>query len=150
MASDVARAGTYADTPLDIRAQLTRAKYLRLITYRRSGEAVATPVWFALEGETLYVETGAKAGKVKRIRHTPRVGLAPSDMRGRVTGPMVEGRARILTGKDEIERAEAALARRYGMQRRLYFGAIDLARRLARKPALDEAYLAITFGEDAG
>jgi hypothetical protein len=58
---------------------------------------------------------------------------------------MIEGQARVLTDQDEIARAEAALARKYGVQRMLYYGALDLMRRLARKPALDEAYLAITL-----
>jgi PPOX class probable F420-dependent enzyme len=128
-------------------AQLTRAQFIRLITYRRTGDAVATPVWFTLEGDTIYVETSINAGKIKRIRHTPHVGLAPSDARGRVTGPMWEGTARILADQDEIARADAALAHKYGLQHTLYFGALDLMRRLTRKPALDAAYLAITLEE---
>ncbi|MBF6590475.1 MAG: PPOX class F420-dependent oxidoreductase [Ktedonobacterales bacterium] len=124
-------------------ATLATAKYIRLITYRRTGDAVATPVWFAFASETIYVESGANAGKIKRIRHTPRVALAPCDIRGGVTGPMVEGMARVLASKDEIAIAEAALAQKYGFTRTLYYGVMGFARRLVRKPTWDSDYLAI-------
>jgi PPOX class probable F420-dependent enzyme len=148
MATETASADVHPDTRSGARALLARAGYLRLITYRRTGDAVATPVWFAMEGETLYIETGKNAGKVKRIRHTPHVGLAPSDMRGRVTGPMLEGQARVLADQNEIAHAESALAQKYGMQRTFYYGLMDLARRLMRRPDLEADYLAISLAEN--
>ena len=51
---------------------LANAQYINLTTFRKSGVAVATPVWFAEHAGTLYVETTASTGKVKRIRHTSR------------------------------------------------------------------------------
>jgi hypothetical protein len=33
----------------------TGKKYLAIESYRKNGAAVRTPVWFAQEGETLYV-----------------------------------------------------------------------------------------------
>ena len=43
--------------------------YLNLETYRKSGVAVRTPVWFAEQGGILYLYTLADSGKVKRIRN---------------------------------------------------------------------------------
>jgi uncharacterized protein len=76
-------------------------KYLSLETFRKSGEGVRTPVWFAAEKDgaaVLYIYTIGETGKVKRIRNNPRVRIAPCDMRGNVTGEFVEARAEILSG----------------------------------------------------
>ena len=99
-------------------------KYCLLTTYRRNGEAVPTPVWFGLDGDgRLYFRSEEAAGKVRRIRATPAVRVAPCDARGRPLGSPAEGRARIL--EDEA-RAEAALAANYGAGRRLYERTGDL------------------------
>lgn len=72
-------------------------KYLSLETYRKGGEAVRTPVWFAAApGPTLYVYTTADSGKVKRLRRTGEVRIAPCNVRGKVTGPWSNARASIV------------------------------------------------------
>ena len=83
-------------------------KYLSLKTFKKSGEGVKTPVWFAEEPSVnldsndakLYVYTIGVSGKVKRIRNNPRVKIAPCDMRGRVLGEWMDARAEIVTGAD--------------------------------------------------
>jgi PPOX class probable F420-dependent enzyme len=97
-------------------------KYCLLVTYRRSGEPVPTPVWFGLEGESaLFVRTESGSGKVKRIRRDPRVLVGPANARGKPAGPLAEGAARVLGPEDE-QRAERALRANYGLGRRLYEG----------------------------
>ena len=49
-------------------AELDRHRYVRVLTYRRDGREVATPVWFAASGGKLYVFSAGEAGKVKRLR----------------------------------------------------------------------------------
>ncbi|NBY56957.1 MAG: hypothetical protein EBQ57_01230 [Actinobacteria bacterium] len=46
-----------------------KEKYVSLVTFRRDGRAVATPVWFAAVGEEFGVITETNVGKVKRIRN---------------------------------------------------------------------------------
>src|SRR5215210_6903940 len=48
---------------------LRKRKYVNLTTFRKSGEAVDTTVWFALVDGRVYVQTGRDSGKVKRIRN---------------------------------------------------------------------------------
>jgi hypothetical protein len=48
-------------------------KYIDLATFRSSGAALHTPVWFAEANGKLYVMTSSKLGKYKRIRNNPRV-----------------------------------------------------------------------------
>jgi PPOX class probable F420-dependent enzyme len=126
-------------------APLARATYIRLSSYRRSGEAVATPVWFAMEGAIVYVETDPSTGKFKRMRRTPRVELAPCTFRGHVTGPTVEGQARIVTDPGEIAAAREALTRKYRVVRSGFNGLVDLLRRLRREPPVALNYIAITL-----
>ena len=89
-------------------------KYLNLETFKKSGDGVKTPVWFAADlsakldsGDAkLYVYTIGVSGKVKRIRNNPRVNVAPCNASGKVKGDWIPARAEILSG------AEAA----HGMQ----------------------------------
>ncbi|WP_378148149.1 PPOX class F420-dependent oxidoreductase [Cnuibacter sp. UC19_7] len=98
--------------------ELGRERYLALTTYRRSGVAVTTPVWVAADGDDLVVVTGAQTGKAKRIRHTPRVTLRGSTVRGRVNERMeaTEGRAEIVFDEAGMASAEHALREKYGWQ----------------------------------
>ncbi|NTW97219.1 MAG: PPOX class F420-dependent oxidoreductase [Oscillochloris sp.] len=96
-------------------ANLDGAEFMVLTTYRRSGDAVPTTVWFAAVGERVYLTTQIQAGKLKRIRATPRVTVAPSDRVGVLSGPAASGQARVLD-PDEAGVAEAALRAKYGEQ----------------------------------
>jgi PPOX class probable F420-dependent enzyme len=98
---------------------LTGHKYCLLSSFRKSGEAVPTPVWFGLADGNIYIRTEAGAGKVKRIRREPLVKITPCTFRGRPLGLETDGRARILT-PDESRQAERAIAANYGLERRLY------------------------------
>lgn len=103
-------------------------RFIRLTTYRRSGEAVPTPVWFALVEDRAHVFTELHTGKVKRIRNDPRVTLAPSNFRGRPRGESVEATARIMD-EAEIGVADRALREKYGWQYRAYWTVMRLLRR---------------------
>jgi PPOX class probable F420-dependent enzyme len=95
-------------------------KYLSLETFRKTGEAVRTPVWFAAEpaaepgGGTakLYIYTIGNTGKVKRIRNNGRVRIAPCDMRGKLLGEWMDARAEIVTG-DEAAHGMRLLNKKY-------------------------------------
>lgn len=94
---------------------LPTSEYVSLTTFRRTGVPVSTPVWAAPLGESLIVWTRADSGKVKRLRHTARVTVAPCDVRGRPRGPAVDGVAEFVAA-DDRPRALAALRRSYGLR----------------------------------
>jgi PPOX class probable F420-dependent enzyme len=98
-------------------ADLGKSKYLRLTTFRRDGTPVSTAVWVVPEGQELLVITGSATGKAKRLRHTSRVLVAPSDGRGRVKPGVqdVEGRAVLVEDPAEVERLRALILKRYGL-----------------------------------
>ena len=92
-------------SPLDPFAPFVGHKYLNLESFRKSGEGVRTPVWFASAPEAsgvgpLYVYTIGNSGKAKRIRNNPRVRIAPCDMRGKLLGEWIPARAEILESED--------------------------------------------------
>jgi uncharacterized protein len=96
-------------------------QYAVLVTFRKDGTPVPTPVWFALLDDRLFVtSTDRRTAKVRRIRRDPHVRVFPSDPRGKPVGPVVDGTARIVDEGDDGERAEAALDRKYGRTRRIY------------------------------
>jgi PPOX class probable F420-dependent enzyme len=122
---------------------LKNARYLNLTTFRRSGEAVATPLWFAEHEGVLYMQTFPSAGKLKRIGHTRRVTVAPSTLNGRALGFEIEAEARIIKDEQEMLLAEAALAVKYGLTRRMYFAAFGIYGRLWRRAPSGRTYIAI-------
>ncbi len=100
----------------DALARLDREAYLNLATFRRSGVAVETPVWFAAHAGRLYVFTEGKAGKVKRLRANPEIRVAPCGVRGSLKGPWLPGRARRVEDAATLAAAYRALRRKYGIQ----------------------------------
>ena len=111
---------------------------MNLVTFRKSGVGVKTPVWFVLDGNRLVMYTLGTSGKVKRIRNNSRVQVGPSDVAGKPLGEMVEARARFLQS-DEATRAEKLLGKKYG----LLYAALNLQRKLggAKTP---RAFIEIT------
>jgi uncharacterized protein len=118
--------------PSPITAVIQGQKYISLTTFRKNGQAVATPVWFGEEDNRLFVMTRSISGKYKRIRNNPKVRVAPCTIRGAVTGSEFATTARILPVEDHA-RARATIKRKYWA---------------ARIPFLwwrTDAYLEITF-----
>jgi PPOX class probable F420-dependent enzyme len=103
---------------------LETERFISLMTFRRSGDGVATPVWFALDGAQIVVGTFEDSGKAKRIRHTEKVEIAPCNFRGLVRGPYVPGTASFL-GPTEAILASAALSDKYGWQWDMFSRRID-------------------------
>jgi PPOX class probable F420-dependent enzyme len=101
-------------------AAFANHRYLSLETFRKNGEAVRTPVWFAADPSSkldsrdakLYVYSIEDSGKVKRVRNNPRVRVAPCDMRGKLLGEWVDAKAEIVTGA-EAERGMRLLNKKY-------------------------------------
>jgi PPOX class probable F420-dependent enzyme len=84
------------------------AKYMNIETYRRSGEAIRTPVWFVESGGLLFFMTRMDSGKVKRLRHNVEVQVAPCKMNGDVTGDWLPGEATFVESAESIEAPSAS------------------------------------------
>jgi uncharacterized protein len=92
-------------------------KTICIETYRKTGEAVRTPVWFAEEDGELFVRSASRTGKVKRIRNNPKVRVAPCTFRGTLKGDWVDCQAKIL-GPEQSEHVFNLLKKKYGLSYR--------------------------------
>jgi len=119
--------------------EVAAAKRTLLVSFRRDGRAVPTPVWAAAANGSFYVRTERTSGKVKRLRGDPRLLIAPCTVRGVPLGAGLEAHGRLL-GVEEESIAERTLASRYGVGRALFELAMDLMR-------VDMGYLEIVPGE---
>jgi PPOX class probable F420-dependent enzyme len=104
---------------------LKRQQFVNLTTFRKSGAAVTTPVWFALVDGRLYGTSQPQTGKVKRIRNNPQVTVAPCTVSGKPLGEAFTGKARLLAA-EEFRLADGALKRKYGLQYLLLVGMMKL------------------------
>jgi len=121
---------------IEVTSALQGYRYLNLTTFRKNGTPIVTTVWFAEGNDSVYVWTAKTSGKVKRIRNTPTVQIAPSTHSGRPRGPRFEATARILPAGEQ-HAAQLMMDRKYGWQKRFF----ALIWRLQRR---EQVYIEIT------
>jgi PPOX class probable F420-dependent enzyme len=115
-------------------ALLERGACLLLVTRRRDGTPVPTPLWFALDGERAFVRTAADSPKLARALRDPEVLVASCNHRGRPLGAAVRARASPVIDPAERDRVDALITRRYGVRGRVWNA-------LVRHGRLEAAYL---------
>ena len=128
--ADVARTGSLEE--------ICSAKRTLVVTFRRDGTPVPTPVWAAHANGVLYVRSERASGKLKRLRNDARVLLAPCTSRGKPLGAPIEGHA-FLVALEQEQLAELVLAGRYGFGRECFERTMDVMR-------IDMCYLRLEPG----
>jgi len=79
-------------------SELTGRRQALLVTFKRSGEPVPTPVNHGLSADgKLYFRSEPHVAKIKRIANNPLVLVGPCNIRGKPLGALAEGTARILS-----------------------------------------------------
>jgi uncharacterized protein len=105
--------------------------YVSLLSFKRDGTGVQTPVWAAPLDGKLVVFTLKDSFKVKRIRRNPHVRVAKCGVAGKLLGPWYDGACVLVTDGAHEARAYEALNAKYGWQMRLgtllrsTFGGLD-------------------------
>ncbi len=120
--------------------ELAAERYVSLMTFRRNGNGVPTPIWIAGDNGKLYAVTDGTSAKMKRLKVTDRVRIAACDARGKVKGEWADGHARRVDDLVVIARAMAALGQKYGWQFALLNVFSRLFGRIGRR-----AYIEITI-----
>ena len=116
---------------------LRAARQCLLVSFKRSGDPVPTPVNFGLSDEgRLYFRSEPRSAKVRRMRRDPHVRVCACDMRGKPRGPLAEGSARVLP-PSESERADSIVASNWNAPMKV------LERGLDRLP-LELVYVEVT------
>lgn len=113
-------------------AHLAHQRAILLITFRKNGSPVGTPVSVAVDGNRAYFRTWHTAWKVRRLQNNPSVELVPSTMKGKPTGPSMEAHARRVEGA-EAKHARKLLARKYPLLHRIL---VPVGHRLMRYKTL--------------
>jgi PPOX class probable F420-dependent enzyme len=75
-----------------------------------------TPVWFVIDGRTLYIRTDMNSGKVKRAKNNPHVCITPCNIRGQPKGKWMDGEMRMVSIISESEKANQLLNHKYGLK----------------------------------
>jgi len=94
-------------------------KYCVLVSYRKNGQPMPSPLWFGVADGKVYFQTSPDGYKVKRINNNPEVRVGPCDSRGKPKGAPFAGKARVLP-ESESKTAERAIRSNYGLGRRIY------------------------------
>jgi len=105
-------------------AGFDRARQIVLVTFKRSGEAMPSPINHGVAEGKLYVRTDASTGKVKRLRNDPRVVVVPCNLRGKPAGQPAAGIARILP-EAEHAHADAVIAANWSPAMKLFERTLD-------------------------
>ena len=100
-------------------ADLVKSDHILLTTFTKDGRPKPTAIWAAPDGDRLVAITQEKSWKVKRIRNTPRVTLAPCDARGNPKGEAIEATATILD-KSNNGAVYDAIGTRYGLRGKIF------------------------------
>ena len=116
-------------------AEFADRKHCLVVSYRRDGTAVPTPVWFGSDSRGLYFRSRAGSAKVKRIRRNPQILVAPCDENGAPLGEAVAAAAEPLADREKAE-AEKSIRANQGFDRRFYM-------RFFSTPPDDEAYFRV-------
>lgn len=114
------------------------SEYMSFATLKKSGDYVATPVWFAPLDGSYYVFSAGDAGKVKRLRNFTDARIARCTATGKITGDAFDADAYLLQGDDEAL-ALKALHLKYGFKMKIADFFSSLTGKKARR-----AYIRVT------
>ena len=122
---------------------IANARYVSLVTFRKDGTGVPTPLWAVESDGKLLIWTNKDSWKVKRLRNNPKVTVTPCDVRGLINDRAVEveGTAVLIEDEPGLKGLRKAMQGKYGWQFFLTdrFGALF---RLGKRP---HAGIAVTF-----
>jgi deazaflavin-dependent oxidoreductase (nitroreductase family) len=107
----------------DFRTALQGANEIEItVTGRTSGRSLSYPVWFALEGEKLYLlpVKGSDTDWYKNVRKAPTIRLA-------ARGKTFTTSARLLTDEAQIGKVLEKFRDKYGRNVKSYYPKLDVA-----------------------
>ena len=101
-----------------------KTRQILLVTFKRSGDAMPTPINYGFADGKIYVRTDASTGKVKRINNNPHVVVVPSSLRGKPKGQPVAGLARIFPASEHAH-ADKVIAANWSMPMKVFERSLD-------------------------
>lgn len=85
----------------------------KVATLRANGAPHVTPVWFALDGDTIVFSIYEQSAKTKHLRHDPRLSLCVDDEKPPFSYVSIEGTATLGDDPAELLRCAMTIGGKY-------------------------------------
>ena len=127
-------------TPQAHNPEIDNAKYVSFVSFRKSGQAVATPVWIAPFEDGYGFTIESTSGKAKRLAHTSRATIQACSVKGVITpGATVYNCEASLVMHKRAEEVRDAIARKYGFTYKVFSISLWFKDRFGKSKGLPEA-----------
>ena len=127
-------------TPQAHNPEIDNAKYVSFVSFRKSGQPVATPVWSAPFEDGYGFTIESTSGKAKRLAHTSRATIQACSFKGVITpGATIYNCEASLVLHKRAEEVRDAIARRYGLTYKVFSISLWFKDRFGKSKGLPEA-----------
>jgi len=127
-------------TPQAHNPEIDNAKYVSFVSCRKSGEAVATPVWIAPFEDGYGFRIESTSGKAKRLAHTSRATIQACSYNGTITpGASIYNCEASLVMHERAEEVRDVIANKYGMTYKVFSISLWFKDRFGKSKGLPEA-----------
>ena len=111
-------------------------EYVNLVTFKKDGSSITTPVWVAPYQNSLVVTTSLNAGKVKRIKNNGQATIYVTNQTGskKLSESLNVSASLITDSKDKSEAVEK-IKKKYGLISKMFLRGPDEQRAIIQ---LDE------------
>ena len=108
-------------------------EYVNLVTYKKDGSSVTTPVWVAPYQNSLVVTTSLNAGKVKRIKNNGKATIYVTNQTGskKLSESLDVSASLISDSKDKSEAVEK-IKKKYGLISKMFLRGPDEQRAIIK------------------
>jgi PPOX class probable F420-dependent enzyme len=108
-------------------------EYVNLVTYKKDGSSVTTPVWVAPYQNSLVVTTSLNAGKVKRIKNNGKATIYVTNQTGskKLSESLDLSASLISESKDKSE-AVQKIKKKYGLISKMFLRGPDEQRAIIK------------------
>ena len=108
-------------------------EYVNLVTYKKDGSSVTTPVWVAPYQNSLVVTTSLNAGKVKRIKNNGKATIYVTNQTGsKKLSERLDLKASLIKDVDQKKQAADLIRKKYGMMAKIIMKGPDENRAIIR------------------
>jgi len=127
-------------TPQAHNPEIDNAKYVSFVSFRKSGQPVATPVWIAPFEDGYGFTIESTSGKAKRLAHTSRATIQACSFKGVITpGAAIYNCEASLVLHKRAEEVRDAIARKYGLTYKLFSISLWIKDHFGKSKGLPEA-----------
>jgi PPOX class probable F420-dependent enzyme len=108
-------------------------EYVNLVTYKKDGSSVTTPVWIAPYQNSLVVTTSLNAGKVKRVRNNGKASIYVTNQTGsKKLSESIDLKASLIQDVELKKQAADLIRKKYGMIAKMIMKGPDENRSIIR------------------